>query len=224
MHYRRDRPLERGRKGYPGMNYLAVLVSGYGSNLQAIIDAIEAGELEDTCVSVVVSNHKNAYALERAKAHGIPTIYHPLQPYRQAGRTREEYDADLAKALCEYPVDLVIMAGWMHVFSMAFLRHFRGRVLNLHPALPGAFPGTHAIEEAYAAFQRGEIDHTGVMVHLVPDESVDEGPVIVQEEVPIYPTDTLEELEARIHAVEHKLYVRAIAQVLGLAEHPQPRH
>ena len=198
------------------MNHLAVLVSGRGTNLQAIIDATESGALPQTHVSVVVSNRKGAYALKRAEAHGIPTIYHPLYPYRNAGRSREEYDADLARKLSEYPVDLVIMAGWMHVFSMAFLRHYPDRVLNIHPALPGAFPGTHAIERAYRAFQRGEIDHTGVMVHRVADEGVDVGPIAVMRKVPIYPTDSLDELEARIHVVEHEIYVKAIALTLEI--------
>jgi len=198
------------------MNHLAVLVSGFGSNLQAIIEATESGALPDTRVSVVVSNHKDAYALERAEAHGIPTIYHPLQPYRKAGRSREEYDADLARKMSAYPVDLVVQAGWMHILSNAFLRHYPARVLNIHPALPGMFPGMRAIECAYEAFQKGEITQTGVMVHAVPDEGVDVGPVILQEVVPIYPQDTLEDLEARIHAVEHRIYVQAIAKVLGL--------
>jgi len=167
-------------------------------------------------VSVVVSNRKGAYALVRAETHGIPTIYHPFYPYRKAGRPREEYDADLAEKLGAYPVDLVVMAGWMHVLSMAFLRHHRGRMLNIHPALPGAFPGTHAIERAYEAFQIGEIDHTGVMVHRVPDEGVDEGPVVLRRTVPIYPTDSLEELETRIHIVEHDIYVKAVAIALGI--------
>ena len=197
---------------------LAVLISGNGTNLQAIIDACASGALPDTCVAVVVSNRKDAYGLQRAKAHGIPTIYHPLRPYRLAGRPREEYDADLAAMLQPYAVDLVVQAGWMHVFTMAFLRHYPGRVLNIHPALPGAFPGMHAIERAYEAFRRGEIDRTGVMVHRVPDEGVDVGPVVACREVPIYPDDTLESLEARIHAVEHQLYVQAIAQELGLKE------
>ncbi len=192
------------------MNRLAVLASGYGSNLQAIMDACDAGTLPDTCVAVVVSNHKDAYALERARRRGIPTIYHPFLPYRKAGRSRQEYDADLARKLAPYRVDLVIQAGWMHILSMEFLKHYPGRVLNIHPALPGMFPGMHAIERAYEAYRRGEITHTGVMVHDVPDEGVDAGPVIVQEEVPIYPTDRLEDLEARIHAVEHRLYVQAI--------------
>ena len=198
------------------MRRLAVLASGNGSNLQAIIDAIEAGELPGTRIAVVISNRKAAHALDRAKAHGISTLYHPLAPYRKAGRTRQQYDRDLAHMLAEHSIDLVVMAGWMHIFSLAFLEHYRGRVLNLHPALPGAYPGAHGIEEAYAAYQRGEIDHTGVMVHLVPDEGVDEGPVVAQEDIPIYPSDRLEDLEARIHAAEHALYVRAIAQLLEL--------
>ena len=198
------------------MNYLAVLVSGSGTNLQAIIDATESEALPNTRVSVVVSNRKDAYALQRAEAHGIPTIYHPLLPYRRAGRSREDYDADLAKKLSQYPVDLVVLAGWMHIFSMNFVKHYSGRILNIHPALPGTFPGTHAIQRAYEAFQRGEIDHTGVMVHRVPDEGVDVGPVVLQADVPIYPTDSLEDLEARIHAVEHEIYIRAIASELGI--------
>jgi len=198
------------------VNRLAVFASGYGSNLQAIIDATESGRLPDTRVAVVVADRREAYALQRATAHSIPTLYHPFLPYRKAGRSRADYDADLAAKLAPYRLDLVALAGWMRVLTMAFLQHYPNRVLNIHPALPGAFPGTHAIERAFEAFQRGEITETGVMVHLVPDEGVDIGPVVAQQSVPIYASDTLETLEARIHAVEHDLYVRAIAQVLGI--------
>lgn len=198
------------------MNNLAVLVSGSGTNLQAIIDACASGVLPDTRVAVVVSNRREAYALERARQHGIPTIYHPLAPYRKTGRTREQYDTDLVEKLRPYDIDLVVQAGWMHILSMAFLKHYPGRVLNIHPALPGAFPGMHGIQEAYEAFRRGEVSHTGVMVHLVPDEGVDVGPVIVEETVPICPADTLDDLEARVHAVEHRIYVEAIRRVLKL--------
>lgn len=198
------------------MNRLAVLISGTGTNLQAIIDACENGILPDTRVVVVVSNRIGAYGLQRARKHNISTIYHPFKPYRDAGRTREEYDADLAAKLAPYDVGLVCLAGWMHVFTMAFLKHYPWRVINIHPALPGMFPGTHAIERAYEAYRRGEITHTGVMVHYAPDEGVDVGPVIVQREVPIYADDTLETLEARIHEVEHVLYIEAIKKVLGL--------
>ena len=203
------------------MNHLAVFISGTGTNLQAIIDAIESGRLPDTRISVVVSNKKAAQGLQRAHRHNIPTMYLPFLPYRQQGLSREDYDRDLVARLSEYPIDLVVLAGWMHIFSMVFLQHYP-RVLNLHPALPGTVPGTHAIEDALRAFQRGEITETGVMVHWVPDEAVDSGPVVMSEVVPIYPQDTLETLEERIHAVEHDLYVRAIASVLGVELNERP--
>ena len=192
---------------------LAVLISGNGSNLQAILDAIRMRVL-DAQVVVVVSNRKAALGLERAAKAGVPTHYHPLKSYRDAGRSREEYDADLAEILKQYAPDYVVLAGWMHIFSNQFLRHFPYRVINLHPALPGKFPGAHAIEEAFAAFQRGEIKGTGVMVHLVPDEQVDRGPVLLTSEVPIYPTDTLETLENRVHQAEHRTLVQAIDRLI----------
>ncbi len=195
------------------MKRLAVLISGSGTNLQAILDAVASDALPDACVAVVVSNRKDAYGIQRAEAAGVPVIYHPLLPYRKRGRAREEYDADLAALLQPYQVDLVVLAGWMHILSWAFLQHYP-RVLNIHPALPGAFPGMHAIERAFEAYQRGEIAHTGVMVHLAPDEGVDVGPVVSVETVPIMPDDTLDTLEARIHGVEHRLYVEAIRRVL----------
>lgn len=195
------------------MPRLAVLISGSGTNLQAIIDAIAAGRL-DAQVVVVVSNRREAFGLVRAERAGIPTLYFPLKPYTEAGRPRTDYDADLAERVAAYAPDLVVLAGWMHVLSPAFLDRFPGRVLNLHPALPGQFPGTHAIQRAFEAFQRGEIDHTGVMVHWVVPE-VDAGPVIVSEAVPIFPSDTVDDLEARVHAVEHRLLVEAIRRALG---------
>jgi formyltetrahydrofolate-dependent phosphoribosylglycinamide formyltransferase len=192
---------------------LAVLISGNGSNLQAILDAIRMKVL-DAQVVLVVSNRHAAYGLERAAKAGVPTHYHALKPYREAGRTRQEYDADLAQIVAASAPDYVVLAGWMHILSDAFLRHFPYRVVNLHPALPGKFPGAHAIEEAFAAFQRGEIKHTGVMVHLVPDEQVDRGPVILTAEAPIYPTDTLETLENRMHQTEHRVLVQALGRLI----------
>ena len=192
---------------------LAVLISGNGSNLQAILDALRAGAL-DAEVAVVVSNRKSAYGLERAVKTGVPTRYHPLKPYRDAGRTREEYDADLAQIVAEYEPDWIVLAGWMHILSYAFLKHYPYAVVNLHPALPGHFPGAHAIEESFDAYQAGEIDHTGIMVHLVPDEQIDAGPVVATAEVPIYPSDTLEMLTNRMHQTEHKLLVQALIRLI----------
>ena len=141
-------------------------------------------------------------------------MYHPLNRYKAEGRTRVEYDADLAHALKDASVDWVILAGWMHVLSDSFLCHFPRRVINLHPALPGMFPGTSAIARAYEAYQRGEIEHTGCMVHLVLDEMIDAGPVLKKEIIPICPDDSLEILEERVHRAEHRLLVGAIAGVL----------
>lgn len=190
------------------MQRLVVFISGNGSNLQAIIDAVQAGELEAQ-IEAVVSNRRAAYGLVRAERAGIPTLYFPIKPYWDTGRSREEYDADLADQVSAYRPDLIVLAGWMHVLSPAFLDRFPGGVLNLHPALPGQFPGTHAIQRAYQAFRRGKIDHSGVMVHWVVPE-VDAGPVVLMTKVPIYPSDSLDDLEARIHATEHRILVEAI--------------
>ncbi len=192
------------------MTRIAVLISGHGSNLQAILDAVSEGKLPGVEVALVVSNRREAYGIQRAIQHGVPVAYFPLAPYNKAGRPREEYDADLAALVKAFNVSWVALAGWMHVMSGAFLRQFPSRVVNLHPALPDTFPGTHAIARAYEAYGQGQITHTGVMVHLVPDEAVDAGPVVVQAEVPIWPEDTLEKLEARIHAMEHTLLVEAL--------------
>jgi formyltetrahydrofolate-dependent phosphoribosylglycinamide formyltransferase len=164
--------------------------------------------LEATIV-VVVSNRQDAYGLERAERAHIPTLFFPLKLYREAGHSREAYDADLARMVLAYRPDVVVLAGWMHVLSPAFLDQLPGRVLNLHPALPGQFAGTHAIQRAYEAFQHGEIEQTGVMVHWVIPE-VDAGPVIDTATVPIQAGDTLADLEARVHATEHRLLIEAI--------------
>ncbi len=181
---------------------LVVLISGNGSNLQAILDACACGELHAQVVAVI-SNKRDAYGLERAQRADVPAIV-KLRPKEQ---DRRAYDAELAEIVASSQPDWVVLAGWMRVLSSAFLERFPGRVVNLHPALPGTFPGAHAIERAYEAYQASEIDHTGVMVHLVPDEGVDDGPVLAQEIIAINSGDSIESLEARIHAVEHRLLV-----------------
>lgn len=184
---------------------LVVLISGHGSNLQAILDACASGGLNAHVVAVI-SNKPNAFGLERARGASVPAMAKP-KPKEQ---DRRVYDAALADLVASYQPDWIVLAGWLRVLSAAFLDRFPQRVINLHPALPGTFPGTHAIERAYEAHQRGEIDHTGVMVHFVPDEGVDNGPVLAQEEVLIQPTDTLESLEARIHQTEHRLLIETL--------------
>lgn len=186
---------------------LVVLISGNGSNLQAIINAAVSGALPANVVAVF-SNRSAAYGLVRAQQAGIPAIAFPAPKDLERG----QYDAELAEKVAACQPDWVVLAGWMRILSQRFLERFPGRVINLHPALPGTFPGTHAIERAFEAYQKGEIDHTGVMVHLVPDEGVDCGPVLAQEVVPILPDDTLDSLEARIHDVEHRILVRTLRE------------
>lgn len=189
---------------------LAVMASGAGTNFQAIMDAI-ADRTLNAEIALLVVNRKAAYALERAKAAGIPTLYFPLRPYLDQGHSRDTYDAALAEQVQAYAPDLVVLAGWMHVFSPAFLDVFPQMVINLHPALPGQFAGVNAIERAYQACQAGEIDHSGCMVHYAIPE-VDAGAVIAQRTVPYQMGDSLGDFAARIHAAEHTLIVAAIRQ------------
>ncbi len=196
---------------------LVVLASGSGTNLQAIIDAGRTGRLEAEVVHVI-TNRSNAFALSRARAAGIGTECRLLDdhvatnPDRRAAR--RAYDTDLARAVGDHGPDLVVLAGWMHLLSSAFLDKFPDRVVNLHPALPDTFAGPHAIDDAWNAHVTSGLGHTGVMVHLVPDEGVDNGPVLLARRVDILDTDTRESLEERIHEVEHVVLIEALAELI----------
>ena len=194
---------------------LVVMISGSGTNLQALIDACKNGDLAAEIV-LVVSNRHAAYGLERAREAGIETLYFPLKPYRIAGESREVYDADLAAKIMAYEPDLIVLAGWMHVLTPAFLNQFPGQVINLHPALPGQFEGVDAIEHAHEAYVRGEIAYSGCMVHYAVPE-VDAGPVVEQTVVAFREGETLDEFEMRMHAAEHQLIVRAARKALAAA-------
>lgn len=187
---------------------IVVLISGSGTNLQALIDATTSRQITAEIVGVV-SNRRDAYGLQRAARATIPTVYFPLKAYTSQGKSRSDYDADLARIVAAFSPDFVVLAGWMHILSPAFLDHFPQRVINLHPALPGEFSGIHAIQRAYDACQRGDITRSGVMVHYAIPE-VDAGAVITSCFVPISPQDTLQAFEARMHAVEHRLIVQAV--------------
>jgi formyltetrahydrofolate-dependent phosphoribosylglycinamide formyltransferase len=191
---------------------LVVLISGSGTNLRAILDAVAQGRLQAEVV-LVVSNRKAAYGLVRAEQAGVPALYFPLKPYTDGGRSRESYDADLADKISAYRPDLIVLAGWMHVLCAAFLDRFPGRVINLHPALPGLFPGTDGIRRTYEAYRRGQITEGGCMIHYVVP-AVDAGATIIQATVPMWPDDTLESFEARMHATEHHLIVEGIRLAL----------
>ena len=175
---------------------IGVLVSGSGTNLQALIDA-------RLPIAAVGSNRKDAYALNRARAAGIPTATFGLDCH--AGR--EERDLVMATWLEEHGADLVVLAGYMHILTKPFLARFPGRIVNVHPSLLPAFPGANPIEDALAA----GVETTGVTVHLV-DEGVDTGPILVQEAVPVEPRATLED---RLHAVEHRLLPETVAELIA---------
>lgn len=173
---------------------IGVLVSGEGSNLQALLDA-------GLPVRAVASSRSGVRALERAEAAAVPALAFPLDEFAD----REQRDATMANWLQERGVRLVVCAGYMHLLTPAFLDRFRGRIVNVHPSLLPEFPGARAIDDALAA----GVETTGVTVHLV-DEGLDTGEVILQEPVPVEPRETLAE---RIHAVEHRLLPKVVSEL-----------
>jgi len=179
---------------------LGVLVSGSGSNLQAIIDNIEAGRL-DARIKIIISNVPEVFALERAKKHKISSLVISHKGYKR----REEFDQKIVEALQAHGVELVVLAGYMRVVTSVLLRAFPMRVMNIHPALLPSFPGTHVWQ--------AEVDYgvkfAGCTVHFV-DEGTDTGPIIIQAVVPVYDDDTAETLNARILKQEHKIFSQAI--------------
>jgi phosphoribosylglycinamide formyltransferase-1 len=189
---------------------LVVLISGSGTNLQAVLDACRSGRLPAQVVAVI-SNVGDAYGLERARQAEVPAHFLARAP----AEPRARYDRRLAKLVAPYQPDWIVMAGWMRILGLDFLDRFAQRVVNLHPALPGMFPGMHAIQRAHEALQRGEITHTGVMVHLVPDEGVDNGPVLNKEVVQLHAGESLASLEARVHKVEHRLLVDTLRELIS---------
>lgn len=180
---------------------IAVLVSGNGSNFQAIVDALETGRIKNARIACLISNKADAYALERARKHTIPALVldHKLYPNRQA------YDTALVELLRQNNVNLVILAGFMRLLSPVMIGAFPNAIINIHPALLPAFPGLDAQKQA---FDYG-VRYTGCTVHFV-DSGTDTGPIILQAVVPVLQDDTLETLTQRIHGEEHRTYVEAV--------------
>jgi phosphoribosylglycinamide formyltransferase-1 len=176
---------------------IGVLVSGTGTNLQALLDA-------GLPVVAVASNNRGARALERARRAGVPTAVFALDEFEDR-RARDEAMADWFE---EQGVELVVCAGYMHLLEPVFLERFDGRVVNVHPAPLPDFPGAHPLEDLLAA----GADETAATVHYV-DEGVDTGPVIASERVPVLPGDTLESLRERVHEVEHRLLPRVVREL-----------
>ncbi|MGE3277606.1 MAG: phosphoribosylglycinamide formyltransferase [Vicinamibacterales bacterium] len=183
---------------------LGVLISGRGSNLQAIIDAVADGRLDAT-IAVVISNRAGAAGLERARAAGIETVVLPHRDFP----SREAYDAALVEALRARGVRLVCLAGFMRLLTAGFIEAFPDAVLNVHPSLLPSFPGVDAPQQALAH----GVKVSGATVHLVTAD-LDAGPIVLQAAVPVHEHDTVETLAARILVQEHRLYPRAIRLVL----------
>lgn len=186
------------------MHAIAVCASGYGTNLQAILGAIRQGRLKAR-LGVVISDNPNAYALKRALDAGVAAVV--IDPRRFS--SRQGFDRELARILERFKARLIVLAGFMRLLSPWFVHRYRGRILNIHPALLPAFPGCRGVRDAL----RHGVKVTGVTVHFV-DEKVDHGPILLQAPVRVRQGDTEETLLARIHRIEHRLYPRAIQMVL----------
>lgn len=184
---------------------LGVLISGRGSNLKAIIDAIGDRRL-DASIAVVISNRRDAPGLDHARAAGIPTLVLDHRRYS----TREDYDRDLVTELRSRGVALVCLAGFMRLLSAVFVDAFPNRILNIHPSLLPKYPGLHPQQQALD----DGATVSGATVHFV-NKDLDAGPVVLQREVPVRPGDSADSLAARILAVEHQLYPDAIRKVLS---------
>lgn len=212
---------------------ILVLISGSGTNLQAIIDAAAADKLHNAKVSCVISSSPDAYGLTRAAKSNIPSIVHTLQGPKYYGNipktdkvarkaAREQFNKDLAEIILEQTPrpDLIVCAGWMLILAPSFLHPLEKAnipIINLHPALPGAFPGTHAIQRAWEAGQKGEATKGGVMIHYVITE-VDEGQPLIVKEIELKKEDTVEEYEDKVHKVEHAAIVEGTIKALQEAD------
>jgi len=179
---------------------IGVLASGRGTNLQAIIEAIEGGKIEGR-INIVISDNRDAFALKRAKQNNIETQYVDFKSFKN----REDYDKEIIKALEEKKIDLVVLAGYMRILSPFFINAYKNKIMNIHPALLPSFPGLHA--------QRQAVEYgakvSGCTVHFV-DEGVDSGPIVLQKSVEVKDDDTEELLAERILKEEHQIYPKAI--------------
>ncbi|MCP9494635.1 MAG: phosphoribosylglycinamide formyltransferase [Pyrinomonadaceae bacterium MAG19_C2-C3] len=192
---------------------IAILISGRGSNMLALADAIERGEIPRAELALVISDHAHAHGLTHAHTRGIETLV-----IEREGRTRDAHDTEIIRALEAHDIHFICLAGYMRLLSPSFINAFPNRILNIHPSLLPAFPGLHA--------QRQALDYgvkvTGCTVHFV-DEGLDSGAIIAQTCVPVLDDDTEETLSARILAEEHKLYPRALKQIIDAKFEMQDR-
>ena len=180
---------------------IAVLASGSGTNLQALIDQLHQDENSGVEIAVVISDRKKAYALTRAEQADIPTHVVRVRDFLD----RDAFDAEISKILDRCGVGLIVLAGFMKLFQPAFVRKYRNRIINIHPSLLPAFPGAHAVPDTLAYGAKV----SGVTVFFI-DEGIDTGPIIAQASVPVFDDDDEESLFKRIHIEEHKLYPQVV--------------
>jgi phosphoribosylglycinamide formyltransferase 1 len=190
---------------------IAILISGRGSNMVALIDAAQSGKIPDSEVTVVISDQPSAGGLTKARERKVEALV-----IERRGRKREEHDPEIIAALRERNIDLICLAGYMRILSGDFINAFRGRILNIHPSLLPSFPGLDAQQQALAH----AVKFAGCTVHFV-DETLDGGPIIAQRVVPVREGDTVETLSARILEQEHELYPEAVAKILSAIEFTQ---
>lgn len=189
------------------MKRIAIFVSGNGTNMENLIRKIREESIS-VSLELVVSDHPEAKAIERARRLGVEVALVPRKEFA----SKEAFEEAIARHLERKKIDLICLAGFMRILSAGFVKRYEGRMINIHPALLPQFPGAHAIKDAFDA----KVSETGVTVHYVTAD-VDRGPVILQRQVPIYPEDTLESLEARVHSVEYQVYPEALKKVISEA-------
>lgn len=180
---------------------VAVLASGSGTNLQALIDQLHQDESSGVEIAVVISDRRKAYALTRAEEAGIPTYVVRVRNFPD----RDAFDAEISKILDKHEAKLIVLAGFMKLFQPAFVRKYRNRIINIHPSLLPAFPGAHPVRDTLAY----GVKISGVSVFFI-NEGVDAGPIIAQASVPVFDDDDEESLLKRIHIEEHKLYPQVV--------------
>jgi phosphoribosylglycinamide formyltransferase-1 len=190
---------------------IGILISGRGSNMVALVDAVKSGEIPNSEVAVVISDRPNALGLEKARERGVETVV-----IERKGRTREEHDAEIIAELRKRGVELVCLAGYMRLLSPSFIRSFPDRIVNIHPSLLPAYPGLDVHERVLAAGEKV----SGCTVHYV-NEDLDAGPIILQRSVEVKNGDTVEFLSARILEEEHVAYVEAVRKIVA-GEHSLP--
>ena len=195
----------------PKKSRIAILISGRGSNMVALIDAVQSGKIPDSEVTVVISDQPSAGGLTKARERNVEALV-----IERRGRKREEHDREIIAALRERNIDLICLAGYMRILSGDFINAFRGRILNIHPSLLPSFPGLEAQQQALAH----SVKFAGCTVHFV-DETLDGGPIIAQRVVSVREGDTVETLSARILEQEHELYPEAVTKVLSAIEFTQ---